>query len=137
MNENDSVITEADMWRLVDRQRATAAAMVEDKDHCASAWSAAGLAVELALKATIMRRRRLNAWPDAGDLHSHNIRFLMREAGIDPRQAPPPPRHMLRMVMDWKREHDYRPGRMARKVARSMVESALSKEGVVEWLRAL
>ncbi|WIA55461.1 hypothetical protein N6H05_20900 [Sphingobium sp. WTD-1] len=132
------VLTVDDWWAMVSREQATADAMVNHRAHCDAAWNASGRAVEFALKAVIMKRERWNCWPDrtlAEKYHTHDIRMLFRLAGIDVRTTPPPPRHLLRTVMDWKREHDYRPGRMTRQVARSMVKAAFSEEGVVQWLK--
>ena len=138
MADDDPILTSKSWWDLVDREHATAKAMVENREHCAAAWNATGRAVEFALKGLIMARENLSAWPDRKqrpDLHTHDIRTLMSAAGIELKNCPPPPRQMLRTVMDWSREHDYRHGVMPRKVARDMVNSAFGSEGVVQWLK--
>ena len=114
--------------------------MVDDTKHCREAWQNAGLAVELALKAVIMRRRRYNAWPSreaARELYTHCLRSLAREADIDLMAVPPRIRVSFRVALDWRRGHDYVARPMPRPVARDMVNAAFGEEGVVEWLKQL
>lgn len=99
---------------------------------------ASGFAVEFALKAVIMERERMNSWPSKDsrpDLCVHGLRTLFRAAGIDVRTAPPAVQPAIRQVLDWDRSHDYRAGAMPRKLARSMVEAAFGRNGVVRWLK--
>lgn len=101
---------------------------------------AAGFAVEFALKALIIKRERLNAWPSKDrrpELYTHNLRDLFQAAGIDLQAVPKPLRGSLRTVLDWNRAHEYTSGKMSRANARSMVAAALGPEGVVAWLNAL
>lgn len=98
---------------------------------------AAGFAVEFALKALIIRRERLNAWPSKDrrpELYTHSLRDLFHAAGIELRAAPRGLRGALRTVLDWNRAHEYTSGKMSRANARSMVAAALDPEGVVAWL---
>ncbi len=114
--------------------------MVDDRENCREAWVAAGFGVEFALKALILKRERLNAWPSLEhrpDLHIHNLKKLFKIAGLDPNAAPTDVKPAIRQVLDWNRNHDYVARPMPRKVARSMVEAAFGPSGVVEWLKSL
>ena len=101
---------------------------------------ASGFAIEFALKALIIKRERLNAWPSKDarpDLYTHDLRGLFQAAQIDLHAAPKALRGSLRTVLDWKRSHEYTSGRMSRANARSMVSAAFDQDGVVAWLRNL
>lgn len=127
-------------WSRVESKRAVAVAMVDDRAHCREAWQATGHAVEFALKAVIMKRERLNRWPDKEDrpeLYTHDLRTLLGIAALDYRTLPRPLRASLKTVLDWDRSHDYRSGRMERRVARSMYEAAFGRDGAIPWLRTL
>jgi hypothetical protein len=106
------------------------------------AWLNAGFAVECCLKAAIMKKERLNRWPDldsAPDLWTHDLRGLFKRLGVDPwtldhkHQVAP----SLKMVLDWRREHGYSVGKVPVKLARSMCEAAFGSNGVVEWIAGL
>lgn len=114
--------------------------MVSSRKHCREAWFAAGSGVEFALKALICERERFNAWPSRdrrSDLHIHDLKKLLRIAGLDPKAAPANVQPAIRQVLDWNRNHDYVAKPMPRKVARSMVEAAFGPSGMVEWLKSL
>lgn len=132
-------LTEADFLALVEKKRATALAMVGDRRSCSEAWDAAGFAVEYALKALIMRRRRLNAWPqsrdEAPELWSHDLRALLREAGIATTEIPKDLRPAFATALSWSREQAYINRRMPRAVARAMVKAVFDEGRVIEWLR--
>lgn len=134
------VLTDSGFWMLVERERATAYAMVEDRSHCRKAWNCAGLAVEFALKAVIMKRERFNAWPSKDarrDLHTHDLRTLMKAAGISTRDVPTNLRGSFKAVLDWHREGDYVTTRMPRAVAKDMVFASFGEGQVIEWLKSL
>jgi HEPN domain-containing protein len=138
--DDEPVLDEVGLWNRVANKRATAAAMRESRQHCRESWLASGSAVEFALKACIMRRERLNSWPTRehrSDLYHHNLRRLFEQAGIDLGNAPKNVRVSLRVVLDWDRYHDYQAGRMPRKQAKEMYESAFGANGVIEWLRQI
>lgn len=127
-------------WTRVEGKRAVALKLVDDRVHCREAWQAAGSGVEFALKAVIMRQERLNRWPDRDErpeLHTHDLYVLFRVAGIDPARLQGPLRVAARVVLQWRREHDYVVGAMERREARSMVDAAFGREGVVQWLKTL
>lgn len=139
MNDDD-VLTAEGLWQRCEAKRAVALAMVEDRKHCREAWMASGFAVEFALKATIMRRDGFNTWPSRDHrpgLYTHDLRKLLAAARIDVAATPKAVRAALRTVLDWQRDHDYKPGAMPRKVARSMCNAAFGADGVVAWLRTL
>jgi hypothetical protein len=132
--------TTDDFWRRVEDKRVVSQAVVGHRTACREAWHAAGTAIEFALKAVIMKRQCLNDWPSRDsrpDLWTHDIKKLLTAAGINPKDAPPPPRSSLRTVMDWDRGHDYASERMSRATARSMVDSAFGDGEVVAWLKTL
>lgn len=125
---------------MVEAKRAVALAVVDDKLACREAWLASGFAVEFSLKALIIKRERLNAWPSSQarpDLHTHNLRHLFEAAGVDLKTVPTELRGSIRTVLDWNRAHEYTSGQMSRANARSMVAAALDQHGVVAWLRSL
>lgn len=139
LDEEQPLTAEA-FLRKVESKRAVAAATVEDRLACNEAWLAAGFAVEFAIKALIMRKERLNAWPSKearAELYTHELGQLFRVAGIDLKKIPKPLRAAVRTVLDWNRAHEYASGRMARANARSMVAAAFDEEGVVAWLNSL
>ena len=126
--------------RMVESKRIVAFATVDNRLACREAWLASGFAVEFALKALIIRRERLNAWPTKEarpDLHTHDLRGLIQAAGIDFKAVPNELRGSLRTVMDWNRGHEYTSGKMSRANARSMVKAAFDQQGVVAWLNNL
>jgi len=138
--QHDDDLTAEGFWRRVAAKRAVAAALIDDKAYCVEAYIAAGFAVECALKAIIMRRNRWNAWPSARSapgLHTHKLRDLFGEAGIDLATAPVALRAKLRQVLDWTRGHDYYAKRMPRAIAASMSAAVFDDEGVIEWLKTM
>lgn len=140
MQELDDALTEDSLWALVKSKEAVAQSFVDDRANCREAWIAAGFAVELALKAVIIRQRRYNQWPSreaAPELHTHSLRMLVRHAGIDLTAIPLSVRASLRTTLDWTRGHDYMYARMSRAQARSMVDAAFGEGGVVQWLKTL
>ena len=140
MDADDQPLTADDFLRMVETKRAVALATVEDRLACREAWLAAGYAVEFALKALIIRRERLNAWPSKAvrrELYVHSLRDLLAIAGVELASIPKERRGSLRTVLDWNRAHEYTSGRISRANARSMVKAALDEDGVVAWLRRL
>jgi hypothetical protein len=106
------------------------------------AWLNAGFAVECYLKAAVMKKERLNRWPDkdsAPDLWSHDLRGLFKRLGIDPLGLDPNSQvaAALKMVLDWRREHGYSVGKLPIKFADSMCRAAFEANGVVEWIAGL
>ena len=102
------------------------------------AYFHAGLAVECALKAYIMRQERLNSWPSRvsrPDLFTHDLRRLLHISGIaiSATDALAP---AWNLVMQWDRNQGYDPAPMPERVARSWVDAAFGTDGVVTWLRA-
>ena len=128
-----------DEWMVLARcKEAVARAMVEDRRNCAEAFTAAGFAVEYALKALIMRTERLNGWPSRElrpDLHQHAVRSLAQAAGVDLTVGNRIAASWL-TVLQWQRSQDYDPKPMKRVQARAMVEAAFGPDGVVTWIRS-
>ncbi len=126
-------------WLMLARRRErTARRMVEDKKACAEAYSAAGSAVECALKALIMHVEGLNGWPDRAlrpDLYKHTLFTLAQTAGVDLSLGNPIQASWLTVLL-WQRAQDYDPRPMRRAQARAMVEAAFGPNGVVKWIRS-
>jgi hypothetical protein len=102
----------------------------------------AGFAVECCLKAAIMKRERLNRWPDpqdAPDLWTHDLRGLFKRLGIDPLKfdTKNPVAPSLKMVLDWRRQHGYSVGKLPQKLAKDICEAAFESNGVIEWIAGL
>ena len=138
MDESEQPLSAEDWLARVEDKRAVALALQHDRHHCREAWLAAGSAVEFALKARIMRRERWNGWPSRDsrpDLHTHDLRILMRAAGIARTEIPAHLRAKWAVVLSWDHLNEYVAGRMPRKVARDMVQAAFGPAGVIEWLR--
>jgi|SRR5688572_13647397 hypothetical protein len=127
-----------DEWlRLAARHETAARLLVTDKKAASLGFDQAGRAVECALKAYIMRKERLNRWPEKDsrpELYTHDLRQLRRIAGIklNYRDRTSPGWHT---VQNWDRNQSYDPKPMPRKVAASMLEAAFGKDGVVTWIR--
>jgi hypothetical protein len=135
-------INSVDEWLLLYRRyRGDAEALIAAK-RADGAWLAAGFAVECCLKAAIMRKERLNRWPDpdtAPDLWTHDLRGLFRRLGIDPlgldHRNPVAP--SFKMVLDWRREHGYSVGTVPIRHSQNLCEAAFASNGVVEWIAGL
>ena len=138
--DSDPPLTADAFLRMVEAKRIVALATVADKIACGEAWLASGFAVEFALKAAIIQRQRLNAWPTKEarpDLYTHSLRELFVSAEIDLKAVPKNLRGAVRTVLDWNRAHEYTSRRMSRANARSMVTAAFDDKGVVAWIRSL
>jgi len=127
-----------DGWlRLAAQHEASARALAEIKQTGAQAVFHAGLAVECALKAYIMRSERLNGWPSRDsrpELYTHDIRELraISGLGLNPKSPLAPAWHIF---LQWDRGQAYDPRPTPRKVARAYVEGAFGSEGLVTWIR--
>lgn len=122
---------------LAEQHRITAFAVIGNKVAAGQAQFHAGLAVECALKALIMRRERLNGWPSRDarqELYTHDLRNLREIAGIviSPRDPQAPAWHLF---LQWDRNQGYDPRPMPRKVAKSWIEAAFGPIGIVTWIR--
>jgi hypothetical protein len=122
---------------LADQHQATALAVVGHRLAAGQAMFHAGLAVECALKAYIMRRERLNGWPSRDtrpELYVHDLRKLREMAGIaiGSRDPQTPSWHLF---LQWDRSQGYDPKPMPRKVAKAWIEAAFGPAGLVTWIR--
>ncbi len=135
MSRNPASI--AEWFTVCERHERLAFMAAEDKKAAALALFHVGSAVECALKAYIWHRERFNQWPDKAsrpDLYRHDLRELLKISGIEPQPTDPTAPGWL-TVLQWDRNQAYDPKRMPRTVARSYVEAAFGKDGVVTWLR--
>lgn len=125
-------------WLTLARQYETAARrLCEDKEAAGRAWDCIGFAIEAAIKAVIMHKERLNAWPSREarpELYQHSLRRLaeLAEISVSTSDVIAP---AWKTVLDWDRGDSYITNRMPRKVARSQVEAAFGTEGVLPWLK--
>ena len=105
-------------------------------------WMLCGEAVEYALKAVIMRRKRWNRWPERDhttrQVYSHDLYTLAGEAGIDLTLVSGDLRTNWSVVLDWTRASDYDPAPMPRGHADDMYEATFARpNGVFTWLKSL
>ncbi|MGA7786926.1 MAG: hypothetical protein WCA56_02040 [Xanthobacteraceae bacterium] len=131
-----------DDWiELCRRYRDDARALLRGK-RPDGAWLNAGFSVECCLKAAIMKKERLNRWPDrdsAPELWTHDLRGLFKRLGVDPLSFDPKKTiaPALKTVLDWRREHGYSIGKLPIKLAGNLCEAAFESNGVVEWIADL
>ncbi len=129
----------AEEWMALVRQHEQAARrMVTDKVAAAQGHWHAGIAVECALKAYIMRRERLNGWPSKEarpELYTHNLRTLLSVAGIT-LSSRDPVGPSWSVVLQWDRNQGYDPKPMPRRFAQGMVDAAFGERGAVTWIRS-
>lgn len=142
--ETSDVITSDDFARMARGKEFIAKSLQHDKKHCKEAWLAAGFALEFLIKAFIMKQRRLNSFPSdpKSPLRTHNLRVLMKEAGLDQATVmslplTPIQKANIATALTWSREHEYVGDRMPRAEARSMVDAIFGSSGVAEWLQEM
>lgn len=138
--ENESPLSAEAFLLLVESKRIAAEMTVEHELACREAWMAAGYAVEFALKAYIMRREQLNAWPPKAarpELYTHDLRALFAIAELELNATPSALKGAVRTVLDWDRAHEYSSRPMSQAKARSMAMAAFGEPGVVSWLISL
>lgn len=116
--------------------RKLASQAVMDTSTASAAWSQAGFALECTLKAAIMRKERLNAWPSREsrkELYTHDLGRLARILGMEV-DARHPIAPAWAVVLQWRRDDMYST-KMTRAVAISLCEAVFSEEGVATWIR--
>jgi hypothetical protein len=118
------------------------------RDHGGSAESiyfAAGMAVECALKAIVLRRLRTATLPGKSErpkLHRHRIPKLIKEAGLKPmveaeRRKGSDLAIALNVIQDWNPNLRYQ-NQMPRKLAVEMLRSVEHRDyGVFVWLNRI
>lgn len=132
-------VNSPDEWVQLCRRFRDDAKVLHSARRPEGAWLNAGFSVECCLKAAIMKRERLNRWPEpdrAPELWTHDLRGLFKRLGIDPvkfdHSHPVAP--ALKMVLDWRRQHGYAVDKLPLKRASDMCEAAFGGNGVIEWL---
>jgi hypothetical protein len=104
----------------------------------ALAWFNAGMAVECALKGSIIAHQRWNRSPTRTvlpDFYTHDLRKLASHAGIEiDKLTRDPVFPSWCTVRLWKRSEGYNPNPMPVAVAESMIEAACGPDGVIQWL---
>lgn len=121
----------------------SSSALILRKQKPLQAWSAAGFACECLLKGLAMQKLQLNSWPSrefaksAGYsvLYTHKLGDIAALAGIsvsaDDLIAP----HWA-VLMQWTRFHMYSVTTdTAPIVMRQLINAAVGKEGVFQWLK--
>jgi len=134
-----SPLHSSDEWLALCRRYRDDALILQRGRRPDGAWLNAGFAVECCLKAAIMKKERLNQWPDkdsAPDLWTHDLMSLFKRLGVDPLKFDPknPVAPALKTVLDWRREHGYSVGKLPVKFAEAMCRAAFETNGVVEWI---
>lgn len=110
--------------------------LLADPETKQQAFHLAGFACECALKAAIMRRERLNRWPDRrsrSDLHVHDLRRLASVLGmvIVPSDAVAA---SWSVVLQWQRSYMYHPN-LNDIAAEQLCQAAFDQQkGVVRWI---
>lgn len=135
-------VNSADDWAALCRRYRDDARVLLQSRRPDGAWLNGGFAVECCLKAAIMKKERLNRWPDkdsAPDLWTHELWDLFRRLGIDPVKFDPrhPLAPALKTVLDWRRDHGYSVGKLPLKQASQFCEAAFEFNGVIEWIAGL
>lgn len=99
-----------------------------------------GVSIEFALKGAIMKRHRLNQWPDREsrpDLYTHNLRTLFEALGIQQNGLSIDLRVNLRTVLNWSRSSEYVDEKLPRKEVVQFYDAAYGTNGVMQWLMTL
>ncbi len=135
-------VNSPDEWLALCRRYRGDAQSLRDVSRPDGAWMAAGFAIECCLKAAIMKKERLNRWPDRDsdpELWTHDLRVLFKRLGVDPLTFDPrnPIAPALKMCLEWRREHGYSIGKVPQKLAKDICEAAFESNGVIEWLAGL
>jgi HEPN domain-containing protein len=124
-------VNSPDEWLDLCRRYRDDAQALQKAKRPDGAWLNAGFAVECCLKAAIMKKERLNRWPEpdrAPELWTHDLRALFKRLGIDPQKFDT--KHQvapaLKTVLDWRREHGYSVGKLPLKYANNLCEAAFA-----------
>lgn len=131
-----------DEWAELAQVELDAARVLAKRQMWRQVYQHAGLALELATKAAIMRRRGLNRWPSRQEeprLHTHQLDDLVHAAGLE--------EALLREVMadtllgkawlvakDYAVMHRYPNGKgFPAKLGQDMLDAA-DQGGLLQWL---
>lgn len=127
-----------DEWIALAKRHQEAAHLLKKAKQFSTSWDQSGIAAECYLKAALMAKFRWNRFPDRSrrpELYTHDLGFLLNELGVrlkDMTGEPVGPK--LRTMLDWKRAHGYRTGKVPEKFAEALFEAIFKRGGVVEWL---
>ena len=128
-------------WEVLAWQELAAAETLAVGRHWQQAFYHAGVAVEFALKARIMRVQRLNRWPERTErkeLHVHSLSELAKHADLTATllaevTAQTDIGICWLAVKDWSINVRYDPRPFPQRRAADMV-AAVGKRGLLEWL---
>lgn len=132
----------AEDWQRAAEEYLAAAGTLARARRWRSVYQEAGLALECALKARIMRVAGLNRWPSRGerpDLYTHDPDLLLRHAGlleaVEREVADQTPAGRAWMVAkDFSINRRYPDGRpFPMRLARDMLR-ALREDGLLAWI---
>lgn len=131
-------IETAEEWEARARAKLVAAKHLRQVKQMEEAYHMAGVAVECALKALVMRHERLNRWPGRDtrpDLYVHDLSGLLAKAGLENAMdqqalAVTTVASAWLVVKDWTIGSRYA-AKVKVRLARDMVEAA---EELIKWM---
>jgi hypothetical protein len=141
VSDHEGPIT-ADDWERVAHQKLKAAMHLQQIRSTTEAYDQAGVAIECALKARIMRHERLNQWPSRErrrDLYTHDLAFLLKAGGLQDRMLAESASGTnigiaWAIAKEWSVEARYARN-MRPRLARDMIWAASSaNDGLVRWI---
>ncbi|PYD77343.1 hypothetical protein CFR80_18165 [Komagataeibacter oboediens] len=140
---SDSSVLYRDDWVINARRKFASAEILFDAGQYQEAFELAGIAVECALKAKLMKMHGWNAWPGRNHkppIEIHDLQKLCRMCGAwDELQEilNSTPDHDLihawGVVNSWRVNVRYKSGSFPAPLARDIV-SAVGDKGLLEWL---
>jgi hypothetical protein len=129
-------------WAELARQKLETADAVNKAGQRQLAYDEYGYAVECTIKALIMRRKRLNRWPDYIErphLYRHNLTALLKETGLFQKFCKERKTNR-RLRLNWLTVKDWAPSRYdverpSGRVVADMRQALLDPEdGILPWL---
>ena len=121
---------------LANQHRVGAELLLANASTRTLAFHSAGFACECALKAAIMRKERLNQWPNRHsrpELHVHDLKRLAKIVGmiIKPSDEVAP---AWSVIVQWQRKHMYHAD-LNEIAAQQLFDAAFDHEkGVISWI---
>ncbi len=125
-------------WERMAREELATAEVLAAAHQWKHAFYHGGLAVEFALKCRIMRVRRLNQWPERGELITHDLARLaehteLTQILVDEVTTVSPIGVAWSAAKDWSIGVRYDPKPFPPRRAADMVE-AVGRRGLLTWL---